>query len=456
MEAGPSKCKVQSIEAVKSANSAKSKEDDDSKSFPRCEYKARFKGTSAFNMSVPEYWGSYYRSTKRGGNYDRLSTIKSEEPKSVPQKRTTRRASSGLFLSPYHRKQYNLRSTTANANSRNNDGSIDGKNDFLYDQLLKYKCKLCNIVVEQFGKISRRQLNVFIQNDFPCIIVQLHLLNGKVGRKYLYQICAAYFSAITNYFAKKHRIPVEMVIRASIGHNIPSVSATNTSFRINIGIVPIIYVKIVLIDSLKLFNEQCDQMLTEKLLLNNLKNIQRINGEILLYNIVKRNQSLNSKQLEVWNETEAIITVLCKRGDSSGKTIANQITRLNQYIDLLCDYVHMEIMEKFEELHLLNAEPLRKLFDKLSFDNAKATMNVQNTDYIPIAHFEFAEEEHPEIKSDNEFWEIIQRIASVLQNVVGDKKLLGLYGMLEKANAKFINNCSQQCEDGYGTRREVP
>lgn len=122
MEAGPSKQKLLDSEVEKSSKLAKKSDEDEWKSFPRCEYKVRFKGTSAFRMVECKFWGTYYRSTKQGGNYDRLNTIPDENempdntematrPKIVPQRRTIRKASKGNFKSPYARNQYNLRST---------------------------------------------------------------------------------------------------------------------------------------------------------------------------------------------------------------------------------------------------------------------------------------------------------------------------------------------------------
>lgn len=42
--------------------------------FPRSEYCTRFVGTSAFEMSQPKYWGSYFRTT-RDANSDRISHV---------------------------------------------------------------------------------------------------------------------------------------------------------------------------------------------------------------------------------------------------------------------------------------------------------------------------------------------------------------------------------------------
>lgn len=410
-------------------------------SFPRCEYKTRFNGTSAFEMTNSRFWGTYYRSTKSGGNYDRLNTIKPiDQPK--PQKRTARRALSGIFQSPYSRHQYFLRST----NNERVTNRLTANNGFLYDQLLAYKCKLCKIVVDQFANFGPRYIDVYIRNGFPCIIVQVPLFKGKLGEKNLYQICAAYFSAIANYIASKNEIPIEMVIRASIGHNVPTVSTTKCSFRINIGIVPEVYATTVLIESLKIINKKFQDTLTTEHLSLNGNELGIINDAISAYNQVKKGR------IERWDSAETLIKVLCKKGDSSGRSVAGQITRLNQYIELLCDYVHTEIMSNAQELQL-NVEPLRKILSKVCFKNNQVKMNIQQQDYLKV-RFEFPSAENPEIKNEKEFWEIMQKIASAIkmtQNTIIIKKMHGLYGMLEKANSQFIEKCARQSEDGYGS-----
>lgn len=408
-------------------------------SFPRCEYKTRFNGTSAFEMKNSIFWGTYYRSTKNGGNYDRLKTMKPSNQQK-PQKRTARKASSGICPSPYSRHQYFLRSTNTAT------PEVNANNGFVYDQLLTYKCKLCKIVVDQFANFGPKNIKVHFRNEFPCIIVQVPLFTGKLGEKNLYQIFAAYFSAIANYIARENGIPIEMVIRASIGHNVPTVSTTECSLRINIGLVPGVYATTVLIESLKIINKKFQNTLTTEHLSLNGDELGIINDGILAYNQVK------NSDIERWDTEETLIKVLCKTGDSSGKSVARQITRMNRYIDLLCDYVHEEIMSNSQELQL-NVKPLRKILSKMCFDNNKVTMKIQEEDFSED-RFEFPSAENPKIKNEKEFWEIIQKIASAIkmtQKTIIIKKMHGLYGMLEKANSEFIERCAQQSEGGYGS-----
>lgn len=433
----------------------------DANFFPRCEYKARFKETSAFKMSNPKHWGTYYRSSKPGGNYDRLKNFKPIKTSKVPRKIADRRAStasSGIFRHPYYLRSIsrNTENTRESSFSRANDAS-DG---FLYDQLLKYRCELCHIIVDKFKQVGRKHINVFIQNDFPYVLVQVRSFKEDRGMKNLYQICQAYFIAIANYTAKKESIPIEMVIRASIGHNIPSVSATKKCFRINVGIVPKIYVTSVIVKSLEIFNQKCKNLFDEKLSLAE-DEILKINASIKAYNREKVKKSMKKKwkgkniaspkSVNEWKSSDNIKDLLLKRGDSSGKTIAWQITRMNQYIELLCDWVHNEIMQNFDVLHL-TAAPLINILKKLDFKH-KLTMIVASDDYLNFGHFEFSTQENKGIKSDNEFWKIINKITTALNmDNIGCKKIYGLYQMLEEANSKFISKCEEhEIEGGYGS-----
>lgn len=409
-------------------------------------------------MNNPQFWGTYYRSTKPGGNYDRLNTIEPVVVMPVLRKRTARRASSGYFISPYdrpvYRHPYYLRS---NARRMTEGFSFRVNDYFLYDELLKYKSKMCDLVVKQFDEnvAARKRIKVFVRNNFPCVIVQVNSFEKreKRGKKHLYKLCLAYFVAIANFNAKKQKIPIEMVIRASIGYNIPSVSVTDTTFRINIGIVSKMYVTTVLLESLQQFNDKCDAIFSESLNFND-DEIERINGIISKYNRIKGENSSKSKNVDAWSNSEKLVDIMCKGGDSGGNSWARQITRLNQYVELLCDYVHSDIMRTVETLHL-SANPLRKILKKISLNpNNQMTMNIALTDYITDP-FDFFEADNFNIRNDDEeFTTILQKMASAIKmsNISKTWRLHGLHDRIETANIKFIKDCDQQVkEDGYGS-----
>lgn len=379
---------------------------ENSTSFPRCEYKARFKGTSAFKMTTPKYWSTYFRSNKSGGNYNRLAELSIEEEEEnivmkmplVPKKRTTRRSSSGLFISPYRLSRYNLR-PRKNDNTPEIMQSLKRKSAptidyYLYDELITYRCFLCKSFIEKFRQ--GKYFVAYYNNSYPCIMVKASksiIDNEMKGESSLYKIMVAYFTAITNYIAFNQKIPIEMVIRASFGHNGPTVTATKNTFRINIGIVPKVYITNVLIESLTILNNEFPKILKENISSFG-DQITQINNEISAYNKAKQNNLV-----EYWYPEDTLVNVLCKNGDSSGKTVALQITRRYEYTDLLCDYVHNEL---FKNSTKPTAEPLRKLLQKLRFNTNKVTMCVKDNDFTK-EHFEFSKEENPDIKNDSDF-----------------------------------------------------
>lgn len=80
--------------------------------FPRCEFKARYKGTTIFYMHDPEYWGSYFRSTSRGGNADRIAkiyrdkTYKNTNINQSVDKKDVSPYITGAIYSPFKYKEY--------------------------------------------------------------------------------------------------------------------------------------------------------------------------------------------------------------------------------------------------------------------------------------------------------------------------------------------------------------
>lgn len=290
-------------------------------------------------------------------------------------------------------------------------------------------------------------------------MIQIASLKNKRGEGSLYKIFVAYFTAITNFEAKRQKIPIEMVNRASFGHNIPSVAATKASFRINTGIVPEIYVNNVLVKCLKLLNDKIDDILNEKILLDD--EINRLNEQIEKYNSGKRERNSKgvAKVLEQWSQEDTIIDALTKNGDSKGNTISFQIIRLNAYIDLLSDFVHPKLIN---DGCVICVQPIREMLKKLQFDQNKTSLNITDTVYNQyLWRFDASEDEN--IKKDHEFWLIIQKIASKFNEsdakskliiAIKYKKVFHLYSSLEESNLEFIKNCDEQSNDGYGSDSE--
>ncbi|KAL1502776.1 hypothetical protein ABEB36_007874 [Hypothenemus hampei] len=448
----------------------------------RCEYKVRFEGTSAFDMLESIFWGGYFRSTSQGGNSDRVANVvktKVEKTyinntieKSSSTKKKVSPTKSGSIFSPWRHDEYKkIFYTKLIPKEINKNNDTD-----LYDKLLQYKIGICSIVVKNFSElvISDKKIRVYIENDYPCIMVQvIQFAESKEKKEQasLYKIVQAYFTAITNKVAFNLKIPIELVNRASFGHNIPSVSVTEKSFRISIGIVPECYAE-VLVKSLEFLN---DKFLVPLLNRDETKTMFKVDfdpekmsddNNICYNNNIEINKEKDTKRqskdktiintkdnskVESWKEGDLLLEVLCKVGDSSGRKVSFQITRCNRYIELLCDYVHEYLFTTDDTKDI--AKPLNNILQKI------VSKNLEKSDYTN-SQFQFSNEEINVIKGDQKFWKIIQNISSNFKEVgenhlseaINSKKIKGLYQCLEKANLEFIRNSSnQQSEDGYGS-----
>ncbi|HVY53808.1 MAG TPA: hypothetical protein VHA13_04750, partial [Gammaproteobacteria bacterium] len=92
--------------------------------------------------------------------------------------------------------------------------------------------------------------------DYPCVLIAFPILNPAEveteAAKYWQQhpkpfqkLLLSSFIAYLNVAALRENIPIEMVLRSSFGHNLPSVCETNNTFRINVGIIPKRYAELI-------------------------------------------------------------------------------------------------------------------------------------------------------------------------------------------------------------------
>lgn len=387
--------------------------------FPRCEYNPRFKRTSAFEMATTEYWGTYFRSTDTGGECDRIAAengakktytnVNTNLKKSGPSK-------TGAFKSPWE--NYEYRKIFKSPDQGQGTDLIPKNYSELYSKLIEYRLEICSQVVRDEEITTCKRIRVYSENDYPCILVHINdiVFRCKLGDKMpkrLYRISVALFTAITNYIARQEKIPVELVIRSSFGHNIPSVSDTMNSFRINIGLVPEVYATKVLVKSFKKLDEIIDDFF---------------------------NSQLGKKD-------ETTLKLLCRK--------KNRIASKKKHMDLLANYFMKEFQEKKKICNPVGT--MKKIL--LSRSKEKNLEDCDPEDYHFPAMFE--KDEHGEIKDDTVFWTIIEEIKNgigenrrLLDYHLKKKKLLGLYSTLEKTNLEFIihsGKCSEDIETGYGS-----
>lgn len=420
--------------------------------FPRSEFYYRFNGTSLFEMSNPDYWSKYWRNIVIGEDGDRISAI-------LNRKNSNYRdveyivGSNGTTLNPFELDDYKQIFDSKNEGRQTTIKSL--RNSCVYDELLQYKLSISQMIVRKFEEttnMERRNLKAYCENDYPCVLVKVMDIDdlklpssSEFGS--LYRIVMAYFTGIIDYLAYTNRIPIEIVLRASFAHNIPSLADAGTSFRINIGMIPEVYAIKVFVAGLAILNSELPTLFKTKLNIP-LGDLRKINENIDRYN----NKNRDKIAVEEWSETDTVLQLLCKNGDSSGEKVSFQLARKKRKdADLLANYV-------LEELLCTNGKadfivPLKKMLMHLDFGD-DVLVNVKGNDIYNRPKRDFEEKEDEDIRNDDAFWRILRKISSVfetrnisiLSKAVNNKTLLGLYYLLDEANVQFIKQCA---DEGY-------
>lgn len=456
--------------------------------YPRCEYYTRFNGTSFNDMCDAQHWRSFFRSAGLG-NYNRMINILEETKNDRIETKfvgVNPFAKIGMMKSPFRLSTYQQIFNDGNNNgftNGNRDYFANGSHDMevpnynLYDGLLEYKCALCAVAIEEyqrkFKNIDDSNIRIYHQNEYPCIMIHVKAfaqapISPDVELKYVNCILMAYLNGIINHEAYMQKIPIELVNRASFGHNVPSIDVSLLlkyvqAFRINIGLAPEIYVRKVLVNSFIRFNEMLPKILNGKIGFN-FEELEKINNAIGLYNQKQREK--NSDRLhnvELWTADDTFLELLCKVGNSLGENVAFQLVKERRYIDVLTNYVLDELINVGNVANLM--VPLKKLLMELNYDSDVSLkiedVNLNQHKYIfSKIDFPLDAENDKIIQRDLNFWGIIQKISQAfeirsiytLSNAVKTKQLHGIYRLIEGANLDLImNSGDQRCRDGYGS-----
>jgi len=362
-------------------------------------------------MKNQDFWGSYFRSTSRGGNSDRFSELSKNKKVFVNEninKDSGKYSKKGTFYSIFSHKKY--KNIFINRNSEPNNNTIPNQyktipyNDntiqyLLYDEILRYKNKMCSIVENTLSskeEFKKERINAYHRNDYPCVMIKIDDFKDKSEN--FYEIAKAYLVAITNKKANDQHVPVELVIRSSFGHNLPSVAITGRSLRINIGIIPKIYAEI-LGDSIFELGVVIEELKKAKIDENSFKNI---NEKIKNYNAKKHKKSPKSdecKEIQEW-KSPVLFDIFKEKGDSGGKyNVLAQIFRKNQYVELLVNNIMNEQNKKSEKYF---EKPLIRLLNSLNYKSDKVTFTGSDYQYINEKK-EFQGDENQDIKQDGCF-----------------------------------------------------
>ena len=444
--------------------------------FPRCEYHTQYESTSHFSMQDPKHYATYFRSTGRGGGSARFTQkdIKSktfENEKINQLKEDLTRANranyhgrTGTFHSPSKCKKYqdalqnaealleeNPLGNKVNTKSVSNDAVL-----LLHDDILEYKNWCCAFVTQQFSASFpplKDEITVSHHNDYPCIMVSIQHIQKLDYKEAWNQLFIAYFIAITNKIAEEKCVPIELAHRSGFGYHLPTIDVTGECFRINIGLVPRIYLEI-LVQSLGELPSIMDIALKKNIYAYSIKKercVDIMNNKIKNYKV----------KLPTWQKEHSLTDILKLEGDAQRQPIIIQMMRQRYYVDLLAQKVSTEL-DKTQPNY---AMPIINMLMLLDFGKTKKSDNVVsmkvNDCMFNHASRRWSHNEHPAIKTDDPFWGMVERIfRSVNAHDADsqDKVLLGLNARLEKANKEVIiqavNDNEIEAEDGIGSDSE--
>jgi hypothetical protein len=414
--------------------------------FPRCEYYTRY--GSAFQMNSPEYWGTYHRST-RDSRYAKTSTLDiTFAIEGIIQSKQY--AHTGTIKNPYSFEKYRSMvekplkklppSNTpvpvpvpSHLDPRNNSTS----NNIPYETLLDYRNRICFEARKHYLEIGGR-LKIVHHNNYPGLLIKIPSNQGLQHVESRNQLWIAYYVAIVNHEARKANIPIEMVIRSSFGHLMPSIDVTKETFRINVGIVPKEY-GCIIVQSLVQLEKVLDELKPCEIGEEWLK---KKNEEILDYNI------RYPESIAEW--TNRPYEILQLKGDTANHTVAYQIVRNREMRDLLADYVAEELDGDSPNF----VSPLVKMLDRLAFGK-QVSMEFSDNDFKRNSR-KWQASENEAIRNDESFWKLIEQCVGRVggsPTLYTNRQVLGLYARLDKCNQEFIirSASTQTAEDGGGS-----
>lgn len=428
-------------------------EEKDHHYFTKCEYYTRYAGTSHFAMDNCEYWGTYFRSTGRGGESGRFTrkdmASKTFKNKNLNiEKGSSYHSRTGTFRNPYEEEEY--RKSVEKPEEFKKVALSKQKINLetpLYEELLDYRNQICLQVFNRALELlpnSKESFELIHHNEYPCLIVKVPFIQHFKHTESWNKLFIAYYVAIINKEAEKEGIPIEMVIRSGFGHLLPSIDVTGSSFRINVGVVPASYAEL-LAKSLAMLQE----IIVNKLN-NSLESYEFTKGSNdFIDKINKRIRSYNksSNVLPLWGKQQKCYEILQLTGDPSGKSVICQITRKRMYLDLLADYVASELDNQKPNLTL----PIVRMLGHLEFGAAIST-NINQSSFKRNAR-KWSVKENALIQKDDHFWKIItQTVQSIdgSREIYDSRTLYGLYSKLEKANKGFIIRSASTLTAEYG------
>lgn len=299
---------------------------EDFTKFPRCEFYSRYYGSTLFHMDKAKYWHTYHRSqnTRFFDTADKRAGTTYKNP--YMQDVTGAHAASTHLGNVRTPASVDIYSQTLLQDQTLTAGSVN-----IRDHLLHYRLRIAKKVIHYFEKLTKNRQPIQVKvpkkrsatktifrpiihtdNDYPCIVVHLPTTNlcvkktitqrfwsqHKADFQYL-AVCV--FIAFVNTEAVKKRIPIEMVLRSSFGHNIPAASPTCESFRINTGLVPEAYAEVIATALVKtIINLDSMNDLNTSLVID-----KAFEQQITAYNARKLRAEIEKSKYKIFDELKA-------------------------------------------------------------------------------------------------------------------------------------------------------
>ncbi len=127
----------------------------------------------------------------------------------------------------------------------------DISNGSLYDQLLHYRLETCKFIVENAKTTPTAPIRIGFYNDYPCVMVFINTPKtapkrvSEAALKDFVRLMMSYFIPLVNYVAQVSGLGhIELTRRPGFGFLTPTLANCGQSFRINVGIIPTAYAKI--------------------------------------------------------------------------------------------------------------------------------------------------------------------------------------------------------------------
>ncbi|QMV14482.1 hypothetical protein [Vibrio spartinae] len=448
----------------------------------RSEYFTRFEGVSTqqFNADPLKFSDTYFRSqySRRPKDPEYEKTFKHNV---LFNGKTKGFDKTGTFKSPFGKIKFATNKLKL---------PKDIEHASLYNEMLDFRDASCKRILDGCKNLDRDLVKVHHENNYPCLMVHIPYphkvqtsrdlaFNDNVWNNLL----LSYYGGIVNALAVIRHIPIEIVQRSSFGHFLPSLAETWQSFRINVGIVPQCYEKI-LIDALEIlvnsnlikleyqttknfastFNQQIEhynrsklneyrklfsegyankssKIFNEKLKKSLEKewkeNADEENADGIYEKLITVANSGEVKfQLNIvkqFKESETLSSIMWHKAHFQGKSLLSEAFRQIEGREFLST----KVMEHYIEDKKVSLQPIEELLGHMKWTENSITRNEKIKNYLlEFKKLKFEATRIP--KYNDEFVNLVEKILTVLKHEqIKNISQKNLYEELERAHLEF-------------------